>query len=164
MQWNIHLIYCHSILSPLNPKNFRLEFHLAFQHAIWLEVLQMLFENGFSTINYPSVFIVLKDHKVNNIFLWYFLVSWLLLEFFYGYTSNSLMQQEVIILDLDGGLIEIMLSFLCRVEDMESTSKIIIASSFATLKNEILIPIPPMWLSIWYHLLPAMSLRSFQKN
>lgn len=69
------------------------------------------------------------------------------------------MQQEVIILDLDGGLIEIMLSFLCRVEDMESTSKIIIASSFATLKNEILIPIPPMWLSIWYHLLPAMSLR-----
>lgn len=94
----------------------------------------MLFENGFSTINYPSVFIVLKDHK------------------------------EVIILDLDGGLIEIMLSFLCRVEDMESTSKIIIASSFATLKNEILIPIPPMWLSIWYHLLPAMSLRSFQKN
>ncbi|TKY63818.1 F-box/LRR-repeat protein [Spatholobus suberectus] len=113
MEYTSNLMPFHS-LSPLNPKHFRLEFHLlAFQHVIWLEALQMLFSNGFSTTKYPKAIIVLKDHK------------------------------EVVILDLDGGLIEIMFSFLCRVEDLESTSKIIIASSFVDLKNEILTPMPP---------------------
>lgn len=51
--------------------------------------------------------------------------------------------QEVIILDLDDGLIQVMLSFLCRVEDLESTSRIIVASSLVNLKNEILTPMPP---------------------
>lgn len=53
-------------LSPLNPRHFRLEFHLAFQHVIWLDALKILFGNGFSTTKYPKVFIVLKDHKVNK--------------------------------------------------------------------------------------------------
>lgn len=51
--------------------------------------------------------------------------------------------QEVIILDLDGVLIEVMLSFLNRVEDLESTSSIIIKSGFVDVKNEILTPMPP---------------------
>lgn len=142
LEYTSNLLPFHS-LSLLNPKHFKLEFHLlAFQHAIWLETLLMLFENNFSTTKYPKVFIVLKDHKVNNNFLWCLLVSWLLLANLYCCTSNSSMQ-EVIILDMDEGLIEIMFSILCRLEDLKSTSKIIIASSFATLNNETLIPTPP---------------------
>lgn len=56
-------------LCPLNPKHFRVEFQFhAFHHAIWLDALKTSFESGFSTAKYPKVFIVLKDHKVNNIY------------------------------------------------------------------------------------------------
>ncbi|KAK7274631.1 hypothetical protein RIF29_15727 [Crotalaria pallida] len=101
-------------LGPLNPKYFRVELqiHHQFHHATWLNALKTLLENGFSFAMSPKVFIVLKDHK------------------------------EAIILDMDSGLIESMLSFLYRVEDLESTSIITIASSFGNL-NEILTPIPP---------------------
>ncbi|XP_057454994.1 putative FBD-associated F-box protein At5g22720 isoform X2 [Lotus japonicus] len=112
MEYTSNLLPFNS-LSPLNPEHFRLEFHLVFQHVVWLDALKIIFENGFTFTKYPMACLVLKDHK------------------------------EVIILDLDGVLIEVMLSFLNRVEDLESTSSIIIKSGFVDVKNEILTPMPP---------------------